>query len=81
MEASFHTPAAQLYAAPAQVIAEEIRSLPSNRKVYERRSGLFFLSDRETALAAATRTAQAQAQERQDTYLSAQSSALPSTTQ
>lgn len=48
-----------LYAAPAKVMAEEIRSLPQGRKVYERKSGLFFLSDRRTALQNAEAAAQA----------------------
>ena len=39
-----------LYGTPTAVIAEEIKSLKPTRKVWEKRAGLFFLSDRDTAL-------------------------------
>ena len=39
-----------LYEAAPQVVAAELRGLKPESRVYERKSGLFFLSDRSTAL-------------------------------
>ena len=39
-----------LYESTPQVVAAELRSLKPESRVYERKSGLFFSSDRATAL-------------------------------
>ena len=54
----------ELYGTSASVVAEEIRSLKPDAKVYERKAGLFFLSDKRTALQNAENAVEAAARSR-----------------